>query len=107
MQPLSKAKIQLMPEGTHYADWYQFITDYPVNVDNSYSSLGDYFIYNNNNVYKIITSNNFLPFTKLYSNHIEGQIVRDNRITYNGTVLSIPSLKSIVNMVHCSSLLQW
>lgn len=89
MQPASKANIRFNSEGTHYADWYEFLTDYPVNVDNSDNSLGDYFIYNNN-VYKIISSQNFLPFSSLVPNHIEGMIVRDNRLTYNGTTLSLP-----------------
>ncbi len=90
MQPIRKAEIKFLPEGTHYADYLEFYTDFPVNVDNSDSSLGDYFIYNNNLVYKIISSQNYLPFTQLFTNHIEGTIVRDNRITYNGTVLNIP-----------------
>lgn len=90
MQPIKRSDLKFLKEGTHYADYYQVITDYPLNVDNLPTSLGDYFIYNNNLVYKVISYQNFLPFVQLSVNHAESTIVRDNRMTYNGTVLSIP-----------------
>lgn len=90
MQPISKSSIKFLPEGTHYASFLEFLTDYPVQVDNNLTTLGDYFIYNNNKVYKIFSAQNYLPFSKLPPNHIEGLICRDNRITFNGSVLNIP-----------------
>jgi hypothetical protein len=90
MQQIKRGEIKFNPEGTHYADWFQFITDYPIKVDFTPNSLGDYFIYNNNTVYKVISNQDFLPFTDLSTNHVEGYIAKDNMLTYNGTVLSIP-----------------
>lgn len=90
LQPASKSDIKFLPEGTHYADYYEFFTDYVVNVDNLTNSLGSYLIYNNNLVYKIISSQNFQPFVYMFGNHIEGIMVRDNRLTFNGTVLNLP-----------------
>lgn len=90
LQPLEKSGIKFLPEGTHYGDYYEFLTDFPVNADSSDSDLGNYFIYNNNLVYKIISSQNFLPFSSLVTNHCEGMMVKDNRLTFNGTNLSLP-----------------
>ncbi len=90
MQPIKRSDIRFLPEGTHYADYLQAITDFPVYEDSTDNNLGNYFIYNNNLVYKIISDQNFLPFVYMPTNHVETTIVRDNRITYNGSVLSIP-----------------
>ena len=90
LQPLSSRNLQFKPEGTHVADYYEFLTDFLVDSDSLLSSLGNYFIYNNNLVYKIISSQNFLPFSSLSVAHAEGIMVRDNRLTFNGTILSLP-----------------
>lgn len=90
MQPLRRSEIRFLPEGTHYADYLQVLTDFPIYVDSTDSNLGNYFIYNNNLVYKVISDQNFLPFYSMSSNHVETTVVRDNRMTYNGSVLSLP-----------------
>lgn len=82
VQPASKSEIRFLPEGTHYADFIEILTDYPVDVDNSPDNLGDYFIYKNN-VYKIYSSQNFQDFASFSTNHIETMVVRDNRIKYD------------------------
>lgn len=90
MQPLKKSQIDLLPEGTHYADYLWAITDFLISADSTELTLGNYIIYNNNTVYKITSDQNFLPFVYLPPNHVETLIVKDNRMTYNGTVLNIP-----------------
>jgi uncharacterized protein YcfL len=89
VQPASKSEIRFLPEGTHYADFMQILTDYEVDVDNTPSNLGDYFIYNNY-VYKIYSAQNFKQFTSFTTNHIETMVARDNRIVYNLGVLNLP-----------------
>lgn len=89
VQPLSKSEIRFLPEGTHYADFINILTDYNVDVDNSPTNLGDYFIYKNN-VYKIYSSQDYKQFTSFSTNHIETTVARDNRIIFDGTSLNIP-----------------
>lgn len=89
VQALSKSEIRFLPEGTHYADYINIFTDYPVDVDNSPTNLGDYFIWKNN-VYKIYSAQNYQNFENYSTNHIETTVARDNRITYNGSIISIP-----------------
>lgn len=89
VQPLSISEIRFLPEGTHYADFINIYTDYDVDVDNSPTNLGDYFIYKNN-VYKIFSAQNYKDFTAYTTNHIATTVARDNRITYDGTSLNLP-----------------
>jgi len=86
---LASSEIRFLPEGTHYADFINILTDYEVDVDNSPTNLGDYFIYNSN-VYKIFSAQNYKNFTSYTTNHISTTVARDNRITFNGTVLNLP-----------------
>lgn len=90
MQPLKRSEIRFLPEGTHYADYLQTITNYPVYEDSDDNDLGNYFIYNNNKVYKPISDQSFLAYPSMPSSHVETTIVRDNRITFDGTSLSLP-----------------
>lgn len=80
----------MFPEGTHYADYLWALTDFPITSDYSLSRLGNYIIYNNNTVFKIISDQNFLPFVYLPPNHVETLVCKDNRLTFSGGVLSIP-----------------
>lgn len=89
VQPVTSSEIRFLPEGTHYADFINILTDYDVDVDNSPTNLGDYFIYKNN-VYKIYSAQNYKDFTAYSTNHISTTVARDNRITYDGTVLNLP-----------------
>jgi len=89
VQPLTASEIRFLPEGTHYADFINILTDYPVDVDNTPSNLGDYFIWKNN-VYKIYSAQDYQNFSNYSTNHINTTVSRDNRLTYNGTVLNLP-----------------
>lgn len=82
IQPLSKSEIRFLPEGTHYADYINIFTDYPVDVDNTESNLGDYFIWNGF-VYKIFSAQNYKQFVYFSTNHIECTVARDNRLAYD------------------------
>lgn len=91
IQPIKSSSLKWRPEGTHYASYLEFVTDYPVFVDNNPNRLGDYIIYGfNNYVYKVYSSQNYLPFPMLPVNHVEGHIVRDNRLVYSNGTLNLP-----------------
>jgi len=89
VQPVKKSEIRFLPEGTHYADFIEILTDYEVDVDNTPTNLGDYFIYDGK-VYKIYSAQNFKQFTSFSTNHIETMVARDNRLTYVDGVLNLP-----------------
>lgn len=89
VQPLAKSGLKFMKEGTHYSDYISVYTDYDISADVTGVSLSNYII-NDNLVYKIVTDLNYKAFTALSTNHIETVLCRDNRITYNGTAISIP-----------------
>ena len=89
VQPADASSIRFLPEGTHYADFIDIYTDYNVDVDNTPGNLGDYFVINNL-VYKIFSDQNYKNFTAYTTNHIECTVARDNRLTFNGTVLNLP-----------------
>lgn len=91
LQPLSKSRIQFQKEGTRYTDAYQFLSDFFVRVDTARATLGQYFIFPDNNyVLKVLSNNDYLPFGYLAMRHCEGEVVRDNRLTYDGVTLSLP-----------------
>lgn len=90
IQPTKTSKIKFEKEGTRYADYQNFLSDFFVQIDNKEATLGDYFIFDNNKVYKILTQNNYLPFGLMAVNHCEGAVVRDNRLTFDGTSFSLP-----------------
>lgn len=90
IQPTKTSKIQFANEGTRYADYQNFLSDFFVQIDQKENTLGDYFIFDNNKVYKILNQNNYLPFSMLAVNHCEGVVVRDNRLVSDGTSLSLP-----------------
>ena len=92
MQPIKKSILQFLPEGTHYSDYFQFITDYPVFEDITINThpLGSYIIDFRNRVFKVISDQNFHPFRYMSTNHVEGIVCLDNRLKYNGTCLSLP-----------------
>jgi len=90
IQSTKTSRVKFENEGTRYADFQNFLSDFFVQIDNKENTLGDYFIFDNNKVYKILNQNNYLPFGMLGVNHCEGSVVRDNRLTYNGTTFSLP-----------------
>ncbi len=91
MQPLTKKTLKFLPEGSHYSDYVSALTNFPVFVDTADTSLGNYFIYGKSPiVYKIISQQDFFPFGLLPTNQYETLIVKDNRLTYNGSTLNLP-----------------
>jgi hypothetical protein len=64
-------------------------TDYPLKVDSTGVSVSDYIIFNNL-VYKIISDLDYQHLTAMQTNHVATLLCRDNRISYNGTSISIP-----------------
>lgn len=89
MQPLTSGGIKFLPEGTHYADYLQAFTDYPITADTTTSSIGNYFIWTNQ-VYKVISSQSYQHFTSYTTNHVQNTIVKDNRLTWDGSFLNLP-----------------
>lgn len=91
MQPLTKKALKFLPEGTHYASYLSVLTNFPVYVDTSDYSLGNYFIYGDYPVvYKITSQQDFFPFGFLPTNQYETLVVKDNRMKFDGTTLNIP-----------------
>jgi hypothetical protein len=89
MQPLSSGGIKFLPEGTHYADYLQAFTDYPITADTTTSSLGNYFIWYNQ-IYKVISSQSYQHFTAYTTNHVQNTIVKDNRLKWDGSSINLP-----------------
>lgn len=89
VQQADSSMIKFLPEGTHYSDYQDIYTDYDIYVDATGVTLGDYFIISNQ-VYKIISNQSYKDYITLSTNHEEALICRDNRLSYNGTAISIP-----------------
>jgi len=89
VQPLSKSDIRFLAQGTHYADYFNIFTDSDVTVDTVNNGLGNYFIWKDN-VFKIVSAQNYKQFTSYTTNHIATMVSRDNRIKYDGNTLNIP-----------------
>jgi len=88
VQDLTKGELRFLPEGTHYADYINILTDYPVKADNN-STLGNYYIWNDY-VYKIYSSQNYQNFSNYSTNHISSTVSRDNRLKFDGVNLNLP-----------------
>jgi len=88
VQPADKSSIKFLPEGTHYSDYIDILTDYPVIVDNTPNTLGNYFIWNNH-VYKIFSDQNYQQFTSFSTNHVDTTVTRDNRLTYDSNTMTL------------------
>jgi hypothetical protein len=88
VQDLARSELKFLPEGTHYADYINILTDYPVKADFE-SNLGNYYIWKGY-VYKIISSQNYQNFSNYSTNHVNTLVAKDNRLKFNGTNLSLP-----------------
>lgn len=89
VQSVPSSEIRFLPEGTHYADFWEVFTDYNVDVDNTPTNLGDYFIWQTY-VYKIYSAQNYKNFSNMSTNHIATKIARDNRLIYADGSLNLP-----------------
>jgi hypothetical protein len=89
VQQADSSQLKFLPEGTHYSDYQNIYTDNDIYVDSTGVYLGDYFIIDNQ-VYKTLTNQNYKAYASLSTNHEEALLCRDNRLTYNGTTISLP-----------------